>query len=234
MKINASWTITTACIIRHVCGSSIFAGDIFYNSKSIYNETILFVCSAYRNFFIGTCEAYFFSPGADMSLRSSSNDDDRNKLNCTSLCSNASTPICAESVNKGADDEDLLDFKSPCHLANYNCLNGTSRKRLKYNFSQLCNMTWILAAYRNFFNGSCEEYFFSPGADNAFRSNPNIPINTDCSSMCTDDMKPLCAQSLIKTVNGEELLDFTNLCQLANFNCMHRTARKLFRVCMFV
>lgn len=82
---------------------------------------------AYRNFFNGTCEEYFFSPGADMSLRSS-NDGKRTNSDCTAMCTEDISPVCAESVNKVVDGEELLDFKNPCHLDNYNCLNRTARK----------------------------------------------------------------------------------------------------------
>lgn len=69
----------------------------------------------------------------------------------------------------------------------------------------------IFTVFQVAYNGSCD---------------PDIPINSDCETTCKDDVMPLCAQSVIKVLEDEELLDFKNPCQLANYNCMHRSTRK--------
>lgn len=91
----------------------------------------IFFILVYRNFFNGTCDEYFFMPGADMSLITSKIESTK-KSNCTTICTGDVKTICAESVNKVAKDEELLDFENSCQLDNYNCMHRTARTRLEH------------------------------------------------------------------------------------------------------
>lgn len=67
----------------------------------------------------------------------------------------------------------------------------------------------LLTVYKKIYNGPCEL---------------NIPINPVCQSRCTYDYRPICAESILD--ERSTVQDFSNSCDLGNYNCEHLTNRK--------
>lgn len=132
---------------------------------------------------------------------------------CTLMCMDIYQPVCAEPiVGSGA----IQTFSNACGLSMYNCGHKTARKLgWSFNETHVVTINIILpprSVYQVAYNGTCS---------------PDIPISSVCTSMCTADVRPLCAEPLS---DDGDLKDFSNPCQLANYNCRHRTACQFSRL----